>query len=91
MNVPPMAPAMARTEICSLTIAPSIRDRLLRGGFRTLRDLEGVQPSVLARGTVQYNERIIGNVVLPQAVMARQLTNLSPFPLCVRALPAIPF
>ncbi|CAM9925867.1 unnamed protein product [Ascophyllum nodosum] len=49
MNVPPMAPAMARTEICSLTIAPSSRDRLLRGGFRTLRDLEGVQPSDLAR------------------------------------------
>ena len=52
MNVPPMAPAMARTEICSLTIAPSSRDRLLRGGFRTLRDLEGVQPSDLARGTI---------------------------------------
>ncbi|CAB1113700.1 unnamed protein product [Ectocarpus sp. CCAP 1310/34] len=49
MNVPPMGPAMARTELSSLPIAPSNRDRLLRAGFRTLRDVEGVQPLDLSR------------------------------------------
>ncbi|CAN0259823.1 unnamed protein product, partial [Ectocarpus sp. 12 AP-2014] len=49
MNVPPMGPTMARTELSSLPIAPSNRDRLLRAGFRTLRDVEGVQPLDLSR------------------------------------------
>jgi len=47
---PRMGPAMARTELSSLPLAPSIRDRLLRAGFRTLRDVEGVQPLDLSRG-----------------------------------------
>lgn len=45
-----MGPAMASTELSSLPLAPSNRDRLLRAGFRTLRDVEGVQPLDLSRG-----------------------------------------
>lgn len=50
MSGPRMGPAMASTELSSLPLAPSNRDRLLRAGFRTLRDVEGVQPLDLSRG-----------------------------------------
>lgn len=51
MSGPPwMGPAMAATELSSLPLAPSSRARLLRAGFRTLRDVEGVQPMDLSRG-----------------------------------------
>lgn len=49
-RMPTMGPAMAGTELSSLPLAPSNRDRLLRAGFRTLRDVEGVQPLGLSRG-----------------------------------------
>lgn len=49
-RTPPMGPAMGGTELSSLPLAPSNRDRLLRAGFRTLRDVDGVQPLGLSRG-----------------------------------------
>lgn len=45
-----MAQALGRTELSSLPLAPGTLDRLLRAGFRTLRDMEGVQPMDLSRG-----------------------------------------
>ena len=48
-----MGHAMGGTELSSLPLAPTNRDRLLRAGFRTLRDVEGVQPLDLSRGAVQ--------------------------------------
>lgn len=44
-----MAPALASTELSSLPLAPGVVDRLLRSGFRTLRDVDGVQPMDLSR------------------------------------------
>lgn len=55
MSVPLMAPAMARTELPSLPLAPATLDRLMRAGFRTLRDMEGVQPMDLSRGEASYS------------------------------------
>eukprot|EP00752_Nemacystus_decipiens_P005333 g4837.t1 len=49
MSGPRMGPALAGTTLSSLPLAPSNRDRLLRAGFRTLRDVEGVQPLDLSR------------------------------------------
>lgn len=47
-----MGRAMGGTELSSLPLAPKNRDRLLRAGFRTLRDVEGIQPLDLSRGAV---------------------------------------
>ena len=50
MSARAMGRAMGSTELSSLPLAPANRDRLLRAGFRTLRDVEGVQPLDLSRG-----------------------------------------
>lgn len=59
MSVPLMAPAMARTELPSLPLAPATLDRLMRAGFRTLRDMEGVQPMDLSRGEASCSTIIL--------------------------------
>lgn len=52
MSARAMGRVMGGTELSSLPLAPTNRDRLLRAGFRTLRDVEGIQPLDLSRGAV---------------------------------------